>query len=384
MSTNQVKPISEEQNKLLQGVVGELLATKGAKHAIVAIESRDGSFRWVGAAGVAQPDGTLMEPNTPFWIASITKLYIAATVLKLHEKDMLSIDDRVVDHLPEHMLKGLHVVNGVDYYDTLTVRHLLGHSSGIPDYLEVKVKGEKPFIEQILEGSDRSWSIEDILAIIRKANAPLFAPQPLSNKKYRIRYSDTNYQLLIAIIEGVTQKPIEEAFKQMLYQPLNLVSTSHPGLEPLESVGSAATVWVEDKPFNSPLAMRSFGDLICTADDLIKFMRALLDGKVFAKPETLGLMSEHWQTFDFALSPIAPGWPIQYGLGMMRFEMPRPLSLFNPMPEIIGHTGAVGSWLFYCPALDMIITGTVSQVTAAAAPFKAMPKLLRILKTIRQ
>ena len=383
MSTNiyQARPISEAHSKLLQGVLEQLMAMKGVRHAIVAVESRDGSFRWVGTEGVAQPDGTLMQADTPFWIASVTKLYIACTILKLHETGMLSIDDTVINYLPESLLKGLHVVNGVDYYDTLTIRHLLRHSSGIPDYLEIKSKGEQTLIDRVLEDGDMSWSIEDTLQIVRKVNAPLFAPQPLFDRKCRIRYSDTNFQMLIAIIETVTKQSINAAFRDMLFKSLNLRSTFHPGLKPLESVKPEATVWIEDTPFNKySQAMRSLGDLNSTVKDLIEFMRALLDGKVFDKPETLELMRGQWNTFGFCLSPLAPGWPIQYGLGMMRFQMPRLLSPITPMPEVIGHTGAVGSWLFYCPSLDMILAGTVSQVTAAAAPFKIMPKLLRILE----
>ncbi len=111
--------------------------------------------------------------------------------------------------------------------------------------------------------------------------------------------------------------------------------------------------------------------------------RGLVDGQVFAEQTTWELMQRQWNTFGFAFSPIAPGWPIQYGLGMMRFQMPRVFTPLHAMPEVIGHTGAVGSWLFYCPSLDLILTGTVSQVTAAAAPFRILPKMLRILERIR-
>lgn len=383
MSTKlrQMKTISDTQAKLLQGFLEQLMAMKGVRHAIMAVESRDATFSWVGAKGSAQPDGTPVEVDTPFWIASVTKLYIASSILKLHETGMLSIDHYIIEYLPEDLLKGVHVINGVDYYEQLTIRHLLSHSSGIPDYLEVKEKGGQTIIDRALKGSDMSWAIEDILQTIRKANAPLFLPQNLSKRKYRIRYSDTNFQILIAIIEMVTKKPIEDAFRDMIFKPLNLVNTFLPGSESLEPVGSVATVWVQDTPFsNKPQAIRSFGDLNSTAKDLIEFMRALLNGKVFDKPETLDMMCGMWQTFGFALSPIAPGWPIQYGLGMMRFKMPRLFTPLHPIPEIIGHTGAVGSWLFYCPELDLIFTGTVSQVTAAAAPFNIMPKLLQSLK----
>jgi len=381
INPHQGKIISDTQTKLLESILEKLMSMKGVRHVIMAVESRDGSFSWSGVKGIAHPDGTPIDADTPFWIASVTKLYIASSILKLHETGMISIDGFVIDYLPSDLLKGLHVINGIDYYDRLTIRHLLSHSSGIPDYLEVKAKGEQTLIDQVLEGRDISWSIEDTLEIVRKVNAPLFTPQDLSNSKYRIRYSDTNFQILIAIIERVTKKSIEDAFRDMLFQPLNLANTFLPGSKPLEPARPVATVWIQDTPFDDkPQAMRSFGDLNSTAKDLIEFMRALLNGKVFNKPETLNLMLGLWQTFGFGLSPLAPGWPIQYGLGMMRFKMPRLFTPFNPMPELIGHTGAVGSWLFYCPKLDLILSGTVGQVTAAAAPFKIMPKLLQMLE----
>lgn len=381
INPHQPQMISDNQLQLVQGILDQLIRTKGVRHAVMAVESRDGSFSWAGAQGIAHPDGTPMEADTPYWIASVTKLYIASAILKLHETGILSIDDCVIDYLPEHLLKGVHVINGIDFYDRLTIRHLLSHSSGIPDYLEIKAKGEDTLIDRVLKENDMSWSIEDILQHVRKVNTPLFPPQNISNKKFRIRYSDTNFQMLIAIIETVTKKSIEDAFRDILFQPLNLANTFLAGSKALEPTKSAATVWIEDTSFdNKQQAMRSFRDLNSTVKDQIALMRALINDKVFDKPETLNLMRGQWQTFGFALSPLAPGWPIQYGLGIMRFKMPRLLTPFKPMPEIIGHTGAVGSWLFYCPKLDLIFAGTVSQVTAAAVPFKIMPKLLRILE----
>ncbi|RSK26099.1 class A beta-lactamase-related serine hydrolase [Bacillus sp. HMF5848] len=381
ISPLQTQTISNTQKKELEGLLEQLMGMKGVRHAIMTVESRDNSFSWSGARGIANPDGTPMEINTPFWIASVTKLYIASSILKLHEMELLSIDDFVIDYLPENLLKGVHVINGKDYYDLLTIRHLLSHSSGIPDYLEIKVKGEQTLVDQVLEGSDKAWSLEDTLEIVRKVNKPLFPPQNLSNKKYRIRYSDTNFQMLIAIIEVATNKSIEAVYNELIFQPLHLEHTFLPGSKPQEPLSSVATAWIQDTPFdNKPLAMRAFGDLNSTVKDLIVFMRALLDGKVFDKRETLDLMLGMWQTFGFGFSLLAPGWPIQYGLGMMRFKLPRFFTPFHPMPEVIGHTGAVGSWLFYCPQLDIISAGTVSQVTAAPAPFKIIPKLLQILE----
>jgi D-alanyl-D-alanine carboxypeptidase len=126
--------------------------------------------------------------------------------------------------------------------------------------------------------------------------------------------------------------------------------------------------------------MSSFQDLYSTVGDLMVFMRALIRGELFDDPATVNLMHGEWNQFGFSISPVGPGWPIEYGLGMMRLRYPRILTPFRPVPDIIGHTGASGSWLFYCPPLDLLLAGNVSQITAAAVPFQFVPKLLRALK----
>lgn len=75
----------------------------------------------------------------------------------------------------------------------------------------------------------------------------------------------------------------------------------------------------------------------------------------------------------------APGWPIEYGYGLMRFQMPPILTGMYRLPAVIGHTGSTGTWLFYCPEMDAYFAGVVDQGTAGAVPYRTMPKLLRIM-----
>jgi CubicO group peptidase (beta-lactamase class C family) len=76
----------------------------------------------------------------------------------------------------------------------------------------------------------------------------------------------------------------------------------------------------------------------------------------------------------------APGWPIEYGLGMMRFQLSRALSPLYPVPALIGHSGSTGSWLFYCPERDLFLAGTVDQGSAGPVPFRFLPKVLRAVE----
>jgi D-alanyl-D-alanine carboxypeptidase len=98
-------------------------------------------------------------------------------------------------------------------------------------------------------------------------------------------------------------------------------------------------------------------------------------------------MQSRWIRFGFPTDRAAlraPNWPIEYGLGIKRFRLPRVLTPFSPVPPVIGHTGSTGTWLFYCPDLEVFIAGAVNQVTAGPAPYRLLPKVLRTLQRGRQ
>jgi D-alanyl-D-alanine carboxypeptidase len=364
----------------LTGLLKSLSESPGVHHAVMAIESLDASTRWSGATGIADTAGTPMSAETPYWIASVTKLFIASATFRLIEQERVTLGDPISSILPESLVAGIHRLQGADYTDMITVQHLLGHSSGLPDFLEESPRGELSLLDRIAI-EDQAWTIEDAMSIVREDLTPHFPPQRLDAGSQRIRYSDTNYQLLMAIIEQVTGKTMPEVFGEFIYQPLGLMKTAHP--EQLEPGVTHAVPWAGDVPLNAPLAMPCFRDLSSTLDDQILFMRGLLTGQVFERSTTVYQMMGNWNNFPFSLNPApkSPGWPIQYGLGAMRFRIPRLFAPFRPFPPIMGHTGVTGSWLFYCPDLNLILAGTVDQLEAAATPFRFLPRLLQTLKS---
>ncbi len=370
--------VPPDLKKLLERAVRDLAGLPGIRHAVLGIEPGDSSYQWIGAAGEADPDETPMTPETPYCLASITKLYIGAAVLRLQEQGRLSIDDLLADYLPDQLISGLHRRRGRDRTADLTLRHLMGHASGLPEYLSESPRGEKAILDLVVEKGDREWGISDVIDMVRSAKGAHFDPRPFDGSRQTIRYSDTNFQLLIAVIEAVTRKPIHEAFASLIYKPLGLIRTWHPGTPSEDGMPPAAVPWAGDKPFNRPLALRSFKDLFSTADETLRFLRALITGDIFDDPATGSIMRQHWNPFGFLLIPTSPGWPIEYGLAMMRFQAPKFLRpLFRRIPTLIGHTGVTGSWLFYAPESDLYITGTVDQLTAPAVPFKKLPSLVR-------
>lgn len=386
LAKNRIKPAVsfskyDEVSKVLEKHLKHLMRRRNVKHAVLAVETMNGSFSWIGAEGIADPDGIPMKPEIPYWIASVTKLYIAAAILKLQEQGCLSIYDPILTYLPGNLIKGMHRIGGLDYSEKITIKHLLEHSSGLPDYLEIHQKGARSLFLKLLEDGDRAVSIEDVINIIKDVNSPLFPSQPLEARKKKVRYSDTNYQLLITIIEKVTKQPLHEVFEEMIFKLLGLKKTFLPGTDSARTFPEVASVWYNDRELQIPEAMSSLKDLYSTAGDLLIFMRNLLQGRLFSEPDTFDVRHQVWNRFGLSLSPVGPGWPIEYGLGMMRFRLPRFMTPFRLVPEIIGHTGVSGSWLFYCPRLDILLAGTVSQITAGAVPFRFLPGLLNALRT---
>lgn len=367
----------------VQQLVDGLTARKGVHHALLAIASgADGAPR-VYVSGRVRPGGPLMMPDTPFFVASVTKLFIAAAVFQLVERDQVRLSEPISAYLPATLVTGLHRLDGVDHGDRVTVEHLLRHASGLPDWLEDRPKGGKALIDGLFEGNDRSLTIEDVVATVRDGLTPHFAPQDLGGGRGRVRYSDTNYQLLMAIVESVTGQPLHQVYADRLFGPLGLAHTWLPGHPPLAPTAAPADVFAGERAIEAPLALASVRDLYSTGSDLLTFLRSLASGAAFADPATARAMQDGWRRFGFPSSPAAlrqPNWPIEYAMGTMRFRLPWFLDPRRRVPPVVGHTGSTGTWAFHCPELDLFLAGTVDQATAGPLPFSFVPRLLRTLR----
>lgn len=369
---------------VLEPLMGRLLGRRHVRHVAMGATSIDGSWSWTGANGIANLDGEPMLAGTPWFIASITKLHIAAVILRLHEQGLVDLDAPITTALPGDLGHRLHVIDGTDHTERITPVHLLGHLSGIPDYLEERPAGAPSLIDDVITGGDQAWTPEQAVTRARDHLTPHFAPSSPGQPRTRIRYSDTNYQLLVVIAQHATDRPMADLYRDLLVKPLDLHHTCLPEHQPLDPGPERATVWVGDQPLNDrPLAMSSFGDLYSTTDDLLRFGRALFAGTLFTRPETAAFMHRRFNRFGFprSLATIrAPSWPIEYGLGLMRFQLNRVLAGGLRLPTLIGHTGSTGSWLWHAPQLDLIVAGTVDQTTAATVPFRPLPRALARLQ----
>lgn len=369
----------------LQEMVERLTRGRGVRHAVLGVGTGQGQPLWRGAAGDADGAGTPMTPDTPFFLASVTKLYIATSIFRLMEDGQLELHAPMGEYLPVGLVTGLHRWKGVDRTGDITVRHLLGHATGLPEYLLLSRKGEKSIFHRVGGELDTEWGIEEIADLVRECGRPHYPPRPFDGQRHTIRYSDTNFQLLIAILERVHGAPLHQVFHDLIFSPLGLTQTFLPGTPAAEGITSTpAAFWAgDDRLDTKPGPLRSFRDLYSTLNETLRFMGALLHGGIFAQPKTAHLMSAHFNPLAFSLSlrPVGPGWPIEYGLGFIRFRMPRLFTGFRQAPTLFGHTGVTGSWLFHIPELDIIISGTVDQVMGAPVPYRFGPRLaLELMK----
>ena len=368
---------SDLEDRLQREIDSAVRQNRDVYSAVLGVASADGDFCWAGAAGTAYADrAELMRAETPIYIASITKMYVAAATMILEERGLMSLDDPLSKYLPAAWLTGLHRYKGRDYSDQLRVYHVISQTSGLPDYFTEKSKEGKSVFDRIVSGGDMEWGVEDVVEIAQTSLSAKFPPEPkeqeTSGKK--AYYSDTNYQLLGFVIEAAAQQDLHEILTELIIEPLELSSTYMHGYGGAKESGAKppAHIYHKTQPLYLDKAMTSFGPdggMVSTVGESLRFLGQFMQGKLFASTATLDRM-QIWKRIFF---------PFQYGLGLMRFKLPRILSPFSATPGLIGHSGATSAFLFYSPADHLYIGGTLNQLENQGRPFRLMMKVIRIL-----
>lgn len=362
----------------LQNEIDALVSrNKDVFSVVLGVTDIAGAFHWTGAAGTAHPDGVeVMTADTPIFVASITKMVTAAATMILEERGLLALGDPLSKFLPPSLLEGLHIYKGRDYSDQLTIYHLISQTSGLPDYFEEKSQNGTSLLERLVTTGDMGWDVADVARIAKSDLSPKFPPESREqeNSGNKAYYADTNYQLLGAVIELAAHRPLSELFSELIIEPLALSSTylhgrQHPAVD---SSKQPATIYYKTKPLYLDRAMTSFGPdggLVSTIGDSLKFFQHLLEGQLFAHPATLQKMKS-WRKIFF---------PFQYGLGLMRFKLPRILSPFSATPELIGHSGASSSFLYFSDIGRLYIGGTLNQLENRRRPINVMIKVTKLV-----
>lgn len=365
-----VQKLSRVESVLQNFINSTVKKDKNIFNMILAITTSDEKLNWSGAAGIAHKEKELIStPETPFFIASITKMLTATIIMKFYEEKKISLDDPIVNFLPKSLVKEIHSYKGIEYTDLITVKHLLNHTSGIADYYFEKPSGGKNFFDFILNNPEKTVTVDQTIAIARDKLKANFEPGR------KAKYSDTNYQLLGKIIESVASKELSQVFQNYLFAPLGLKNTwLYKKSKPMEKLAlPVAEFYYKDqvisynKPFDSSWAD---GGLISTSRDCLTFLRALLTGKIIDKETTLPLMHQ-WKSI---------GFPLKYGFGTMYIDMPVFMTIFRKLSPLIGHLGSTGAFLLYAKDLDLYLSGTINQVNSPSKPIRLIYQLLDLIK----
>lgn len=301
------------QNALMDAVAGEL---PGAVWAV-----RDADGLWIGAVGSADLEtGAPLQPCHRTRIASVTKSMVSATTLQLVQDGLIALDDPIENYLTGEWL------DAAPRADRITVRHLLSHSSGLDDYLDVA------WGIALFNTPDRTWTTDELL---RKGLAKDLLFQPGA----RHEYANTNYLLLGKIIEAVTGRPHEEVMNERVFEPLTMDDTTYvPDAFEFEGVARAYLdlygdrVVVDATDTFAVGEVSAAGGVISTAADLIRFLDGTIAGGGILDDTTLQ------EATDFVPSDSDHGF-LGYGLGLQRWDTDHGIA--------IGHTGQELGYLFF-------------------------------------
>jgi len=345
----------------LQQLLEVTVADGSAPGAVLAV-SVPGYATWTGASGVADvATQAPMEPTTQIRIASSSKLFTAVVVLQLVEEGQLALDAPIATYLPDLLPAG----------DTITVRQLLNHTSGLYDYLE-----DRDLIAEAYRDPEHAWTPDELVAYA--ARFPLsFRP----GARGAWNYSSTNYVILGMLVEQRTGNPLAVEFRRRILDPLGLAQTVFTPDEPIPGVlahGYSDNVDLSDAPMTVAFGTAS---IVSTAGDLQRFAEALFTGALL-KPESLAEMEQ------FVDGRGQYGMPeLAYGLGVMRNRLP-----VGPAPDgsarpaaastVLGHIGGFGGFrsaVWYVPESGITIALGFNQ--AAADPNRLASRVLQAILT---
>jgi CubicO group peptidase (beta-lactamase class C family) len=228
----------------------------------------------------------LCTTNTNFRLASVTKQFTAMAVLNLVEQGKLSLEDRLPRFFPEFP----------GYGKAINLRHLLTHTSGLPDYED-----------HIPQGAAIPLSDRDVLFILRQQSKTDFVPGA------QFHYSNSAYALLALIVENVSGKTFPAFVKETIFDPLGMTN-SVAYVAGLSFVPNRAYGYVNGKngwEFSDQSvtsAVLGDGGIYSSIADLFKWDQALYTEKLISRKMLADAFTAHSSESDFRGSGYGYGW----------------------------------------------------------------------------
>ena len=265
-----------DKNTRMKNLARELYEKDGFNGAWLYAEK--GEIVSKSVLGFRDPEDTLpITEDTVFQLASVSKTFTSAAVMLLMRQGLLSTEDEITKFFPEIPYPGV------------TVRHLLTHTSGIPDYFD-----DADWFIRIWKEEKRVPGNDEILRFLRETKAkPYFAPGE------GLHYSNTGYNLLALLVERLSGVPYEEFLQMNIFEPAGMSSTRCCHIRrdgvPFENYAQA-TVY-DDGKCVADIDSAEEGDVVAfdglngddyvytNIFDMFKWDRALREGKILTLEE---------------------------------------------------------------------------------------------------
>ncbi|MEV0718830.1 serine hydrolase domain-containing protein [Asanoa sp. NPDC050611] len=304
----------------VEEAIEQAVASRGVPGMVAQV--RDPRGWWFGTAGVADTrTGRERQQHERFRIGSAAKTFTAAVVLLLEAEGKLSLDDTVEEWLP-----GLVRGNGNDA-NTITIRHLLNHTSGIFNYGNDKEEFAKFSGPAFLEHRFDRYTPEQLVKVGLRNQR--YFPEPGDG----FTYTNTGYFLAGMIIEKATGRTLADEIERRVVRPLGLTGTYLPGLETKirgphprhysTLFAAEPDAQVYDVTEQSATTGWAAGGLVSTIRDLDRFASALLGGRLLppAQQKSMFTMVEtKVETEDGTwIDPWIPN--TTYGLGVFSWDL---------------------------------------------------------------
>lgn len=305
-------------------------------------------------------------PNQHFHSASVGKLMTSTLIFMAIEKGLLNLDTRIHTILEHGTLDNLFVYDGHDYQDEITIKHLLGHTSGVNDYFESETFDGSLFIDDVLKNSDTFWKPTDVLDFTRRRQRAIAGPE----KKFL--YSDTGYILLGLIIEAIYNMPFHQALDTFIFNTASMNETTLSYYGENFDENALAPMYINGVDvhlFKSLSCDFSGGGLSTTSEDLVKFLKHFQDGS-FISQQSIDQMSNFENRFNQGL---------YYGLGLMQVRFGEFFFLLKKLPKLQGHLGVTGVHAWYDPETKNSFVLNVGNTKDMEMSFRLLISILRII-----
>lgn len=322
----------------------DLAAMLGRQPAAMALYATGKGLKqpWGISSGMADSAaGRPLTVDTPLRVASNTKTFVAATVLRLWEQGLVDLDGPIAPLLTPVLNE---LLSGAGYQTgRISVRQLLNHSAGLNDHAD-----DPRYFETVLREPARFWTREEQVRL-----AVQYSP-PLSEAGRGFRYSDTGYILLGDIIERISGETLAATVRrQMSFDRLGLTSTwweiAEPQPEKIEHRARQFLGEIDATDISASMDLYGGGGLVMSAHDLATVFAALFEGRVFDNPATLRQM--------LSTGPHEGTETYRLGIAVSRVGE----------ADCYSHLGFWGTAAYYSPASGIAISGfTTNRETRGA------------------